>query len=68
MPEPVRRPLEDEQEYFVADVVSENFTRSFFWDDDDADNDMLKAGIIHLTREAAEAHAKALLSFTEKQP
>jgi hypothetical protein len=36
------------------------------WDDDTYDNQMLDAGLIHLTKEAAELHAKALLSFTKK--
>lgn len=34
--------------------------------DGDDDRKMLKAGIIHLTREAAEKHLEALLSFTKE--
>lgn len=35
------------------------------WNDDIADHRILKRGLIHLTKEAAETHARALLSFTE---
>ncbi|MEM8348510.1 hypothetical protein Q4S20_19145, partial [Morganella morganii] len=36
------------------------------WCDDEDDENLLKQGRIHLTREAAEAHRSALISFTQK--
>lgn len=38
----------------------------FKWADDDVDNKVLSQGLVHTTREAAELHLKALLSFTKK--
>lgn len=62
--EPVREPLEDDQEYWIADI---RYAVSVFnWENNDADNRWLERGIIHLTKEAAEAHSVALLSFTQK--
>ncbi len=64
VPEPVREPLEDDQEYWIADI---RYAVSVFnWENNDADNRWLERGIIHLTKEAAEAHSAALLSFTQK--
>lgn len=64
VPEPVREPLEDDQEYWIADI---RYAPSVFnWENNDADNRWLERGIIHLTKEAAEAHSAALLSFTQK--
>ncbi|EMT5674531.1 hypothetical protein WMR35_003943 [Morganella morganii] len=39
---------------------------SFEWEGDHACNAWLDRGLIHLTKEAAEAHIAALLSFTQK--
>ncbi|HHG9208515.1 TPA: hypothetical protein ACPYYB_000362 [Morganella morganii] len=62
--EPVLEPLEDDQEYWIADI---RYAVSVFnWENNDADNRWLERGIIHLTKEAAEAHSAALLSFTQK--
>ena len=41
------------------------FTQISTWDDDGLDRQRLERGICHLTREAAELHATALLSFTK---
>ncbi|HCT9044814.1 TPA: hypothetical protein OUB92_000755 [Morganella morganii] len=64
VPEPVREPLEDDQEYWIADI---RYAPSVFnWENNDADYRWLERGIIHLTKEAAESHSAALLSFTQK--
>jgi len=68
VPEPVRDAPRFREEYFIVDTWNDEIVDSYHWNDDEADRRLLKRGIIHLTREAAEAHAKALLSFTEKQP
>lgn len=64
VPEPVREPLEEDQEYWIADI---RYAPSVFnWENNDVDNRFLDRGIIHLTKEAAETHSVALLSFTQK--
>ena len=64
VPEPVREPLEDDQDYWIADI---RYAPSVFnWENNDADYRWLERGIIHLTKEAAESHSSALLSFTQK--
>lgn len=64
IPEPVREPLEIGQEYWVAEIASS--AEQWLWDDDARDWFWLERGIIHLTKEAAESHIAALLSFTQK--
>lgn len=70
VPEPCREPLEGVTHYYMPDLMESadgfngGWNRSA-WDDDEEDHARLKAGIVHLTKEAAEMHAKALLSFTE---
>ena len=63
VPEPVREPLENGREYWVADV-SKYYPPNYDWYDDEYDAFRLKRGIIHLTKEAAQQHVDALLSFT----
>ena len=64
-PEPHRKPLEIDDPYwtftFFFDGVSE-----YCWANDLDDNNALKNGFIHLTKEAAEKHFNALKSFTAK--
>ena len=67
VPEPVREPLKRFRQYYTVDTWNDKIVDEYSWTNDEADQRLLKRGIIHLTREAAEAHAKALLSFTEKQ-
>ncbi|MEX9770835.1 hypothetical protein WEU31_13960 [Morganella morganii] len=64
VPEPVREPLKIGQEYWRVSIP--HSVDTFEWEDDDRDNLCLELGLIHLTREAAEAHKSALLSFTQK--
>ena len=67
VPEPCREPLACDTKYYMPDIVDSldgKWARSA-WDDDEVDHARLKAGIVHLTKEAAEMHAKALVSFTE---
>jgi hypothetical protein len=60
VPEPVREPLRDGQEYWVA---STGFTeaRIYSWYDSVSEIRWLSLGLIHLTREAAQAHIDAML-------
>lgn len=66
VPEPVREPLEDGQGYFLLDITRGDFADKFFWTGGRIDKKWLEHGLIHLTEEAAKAHAEALLSFTKK--
>ena len=65
VPEPVREPLECGQVYFIPDLVELRFVQEFIWQGDVSDKLFLRCGLIHLTKEAAVIHAKALLSLTE---
>ena len=65
-PEPVRTKLNDGDTYYIPDVLSYDFYISDGWSDTGQDLKFLNLGLIHLTKEAAIQHAKALLSFTAK--
>ena len=65
VPEPVREPLIYGTRYYVANLGMDNYCYGFTWTGDHFDNKCLNRGIIHLTKEAAELHATALLSFTQ---
>ena len=65
VPEPVREPLEKDTEYWIAHFSLEVLANRFKWYSDKFDNLVLKNGLIHLTKEAAVIHAKALVSLTK---
>ena len=65
VPEPVREPLEKDTEYWIAHFSLEGLANRFKWYSDKFDNRMLKNGLIHLTKEAAVIHAKAMMSLTK---
>jgi len=71
VPEPVRHALAERDHYYFVDFgslfVSNGANDSQWYEASGVSQFRLQSGIIHLTREAAEAHAKALLSFTAKQ-
>ena len=65
VPEPLRvKPNIKEKYYFVTFKVEDN-VHSYFWYNNNVDNQLLSNGVVHLTREAAELHAKALISLTK---
>lgn len=66
VPEPVIDELEYGTEFFKVELESDELCDNYTWNGDHFDKKWLSLGIIHLTREAAELHAKALLSFTKK--
>jgi hypothetical protein len=69
VPEPVREPLEYGQEYYIPTIAGDHRVAALFmWYNNDHDSRWLEKGLIHLTKDAAETHAKALLSFTITQP
>ncbi|WP_340619302.1 hypothetical protein [Xenorhabdus siamensis] len=69
VPEPVREPLEECDEYYCPDINTFGTpdADSHCWGES-IGNDMarLSSGLIHLDRESAELHAKALISLTAK--
>ena len=65
VPEPVRKPLEDDKEYWGVDPMAEELAWKYKWNNALFCNLMLRRGLIHLTKEAAVIHAKALLSLTK---
>ena len=66
VPEPMRVASAFGTKYYVPylQVACENPFDELTWYAEDGDRFRLNLGICHTTREAAEAHAKALLSFT----
>lgn len=60
VPEPVRVALVDGEKYFLASFAHGEAV-SFHWADSVTDRKFLANGAIHLTKEAAELHAKALI-------
>ena len=66
VPEPMREEPKDGTPFWIIDIVySENVRRSE-WEASFMQKKWLKAGLCHLTKEAAELHANALLSFTRR--
>ena len=69
VPEPVREPLEytesEDERYWFPKLNSPELCDWNYWCDDEMDKQHLLRGIIHLTKEAAIQHAKALLQFTK---
>lgn len=66
VPEPMRVAPSDGTVYYMPDWSNPCLFTSTRWASDSYDRHRLAYGICHATREAAEAHAKALLSFTER--
>lgn len=63
VPEPLRVVPAYGTQYFIVDLP---LVGSLTWTDSSDEYQWLKAGIIHLTRENAEKHLEALLSFTKE--
>lgn len=64
VPCPVREPLKDAQCYWFVSFWGLDIVDEAIWWRDEIDNKRLEHGLIHYTKEAAIAHAEALLSFT----
>lgn len=64
VPEPVLYPLKTGEKYWVVDTNSQVYNEELDWKDSSLDRRFLERGLIHRTEDAAELHAKALLSFT----
>jgi len=66
VPEPCREKLEHNTEYFFPCPSHPDDYGTFYWNDHKHNFYHLKAGFVHLTKEAAIKHAEALLSFTRE--
>lgn len=65
VPEPVREPLEDGQKYWTFITGWRDDVYQSEWEGSDSDYNFLNQGLVHLTREATEIYARAILSFTK---
>ena len=66
VPEPERKPLKKGMHYWVPNIYrKEDQADRNTWTSPESDGRILDLNLIHLTKEAAELHAKALLSFTQ---
>lgn len=66
VPEPLREAPEEGTRCFTCAIWHEDTFNVMIWTGGLYDVRCLKRGLLHLTKEAAILHAKALLSFTEK--
>jgi hypothetical protein len=62
--EPCREPLKGGESYWCVCLTRCDVVLLCAWYGSEVDQKLLQLGLIHKTEEAAEAHAKALLSFT----
>ncbi len=65
-PEPMQVAPEIDTRYWLATMLDGVF--EYRWKNDSFDQKVLSLGICHLTEEAAEAHAMALIALTEVKP
>lgn len=68
VPEPVRTSLEKYEQYWVAAPSAESFALQVRWLGDNADFRLLHSGLIHMTKEAAVLHSKAMLKPSRNNP
>ncbi len=60
---PESKPLEEDTTYFLPELQLQNLFMENDWCDSSFDNLMLKRGLVHLTKENAIAHAKAMIGI-----
>jgi len=66
VPEPMRVKLDAGKLYFVPDITEESHSSEIEWEGDNIDLRWLSRGLCHSTKEAAIAHAKAMLGIDPK--
>ena len=64
-PKPIRVEPRDGDDYWRVCLDYDIYTKRYTWASCGWDKDALKRGICHSTKEAAEAHARALIALTE---
>ncbi len=66
VPEPLRTAPEPGQHFYVTTILHpKQRAEGLSWRGNDTQQHWLRTGVLHLTSEAAELHARALLSFTQ---
>lgn len=65
VPEPVRQPIDEDIYYYTPCTSFADGYDRLLWEGSEFDLRQLENGQIHLTKEAAVLHAKALLSLTK---
>lgn len=63
-PKPESRAPEIGDMYYIPRLNASTFRNQYHWDGSEADQSFLKAGLVHLTKENAIAHAKALIKLS----
>lgn len=66
VPEPVRESVTGDILYIADTTLKPGGNLRLQWTGHDVDMRLLNSGLLHTTKEAAEAHIAALLSFTQK--
>ena len=66
VPEPIREELKNLERYYLAYPFSEELYSEYYWTGAKPDKLWLENGLIHSTREAAIAHAKAMLAPSQR--
>lgn len=66
VPEPMMVKPDDGAVYYIVDPTLEIFANKFVWHDEERESKWLSRGICHTTKEAAIAHAKAMLGINPK--
>ena len=62
-PEPLNKPPEIGDVYFIVNIEYGAIVLRLTWADSSVDNNRLKRGLIHASKEAAQAHADAINSL-----
>lgn len=65
-PAPETEAPETNTRYYLPALYSDWYYTIARWDNSPGDNKYLEAGLVHLTEEAAEAHARAILAAIKK--
>ena len=66
VPEPIREAPKVGEKFFFVDLSVSTLTTHFSWENDAFDRDWLNKGLLHFTKEAAIAHAKAMLAPSQR--
>lgn len=64
VPKPLTAPPEEGTNVYMVSLISDDYYAFGYWKNNKFYQDLLKRGIIHITAEAAVAHAKALIAIS----
>ena len=65
VPEPERNALDHGDTYYLPVTTHKTLVIRYFWQNDDWDYRLLAHGMVHISKKAAEIHARAIISFTK---